>query len=53
MRQKTLSSEPDVAITGDESSSDEFKSVEFVSVSPSGTEGDEVTSSEVRSTKFS
>ena len=38
---------------GDELSSDEFKSVECVSVSPSGTEGDEGTSSEVRSTKLS
>ena len=38
---------------GDELLSDEFKSVECVSVSPSGTEGDEGTSSEVRSTKLS
>ena len=47
-----MSSDPDVAMTCDVSS-DEFKSVEFVSASPSGTEEDEVTSSEVRSTKLS
>ena len=36
----SVSSDPNVSVAGDELSSDEFMSAEFVSASPSGTEGD-------------